>query len=315
MKSYNPKDLTTKDIYQLLSGGVAPRPIALVSTISADGVPNLAPFSFFNAFSAAPPVIGFSCTRKIRDGSLKDSFHNLQATKECTVQVVTFEMASQVNLTSIDFPPEINEFTISGLTPIPSDIVKPFRVKESPFQMECRLMDMVSFGEEGGAGNLAICEVLKFHVNEEVLDGEAIHPGKIDLVGRMGGPYYTRPKEGIFQLDRISGTQPPIGFEGLPEFLHRSNLLKASHLCELAKLSSYPMEEEIQRLAEKVVNPKTPEEHGKAYFQWARKAFSAMDSNKEEALECLERAILLAIMEGKPQLALTLAAWGCKHFS
>ena len=149
MFDYDPKNFSVKEVHRLLIGGVGPRPIALVSTLSDDGIPNLSPFSFFNAFGANPPVIAFSPSRRGRDSSFKDTYHNLIKTKECVVQAVTYPIVEQVNVASVEYPAGINEFVKTGLTPIDSDIVKPQRVKESPFQMECKLLKMESFGEGG----------------------------------------------------------------------------------------------------------------------------------------------------------------------
>ncbi len=199
-------DLSPQDALALLVGGVSPRPIALVSTLSKDGINNLAPFSFFNAFGSNPPMVAFCPARRTRDGTLKDTYHNLMATKECVIQAVTYSMVKQVNITSAEWPPEVSEFEKSGLTPIPSHIVKPKRVKESPFQMECRLKQMISFGEGKGSGNIAICEVLLFHIAEKVLKDGLIYPPFLDVVGRCGGVFYTRASgDALFELPQPKG--------------------------------------------------------------------------------------------------------------
>ena len=191
------------DTFRLLIGGVGPRPIALVSTVSQTGVNNLAPFSFFNAFGANPPIVAFSPARRGRDGSFKDTYNNIVATQECVIQVVTHAIVKQVNEASAEFPPEIDEFEKSGLTPIDADLVQAKRVKESPFQMECRLFKMVPLGEGKASGNLTICEVLKFHVDESILSDGAIDQRKIDLVARMGGDFYARAHgDALFELSK-----------------------------------------------------------------------------------------------------------------
>ena len=203
MKSLFAKDLSPKDTLEILTGGVGPRPIALVSTLSQDGKRNLAPFSFFNAFGSNPPIVAFSPARKTRDGGLKDTYNNLIQTKECVVQVVTYAMAKQVNICSAEFAPGVDEFIESGLTPIDSLKVKPPRVKESPFQMECVLKQMVPLGEKPGSGNLAICEVLVFHISESVYKDGIIHPELLDLVARNGGHFYTRASgKALFELEK-----------------------------------------------------------------------------------------------------------------
>ena len=204
------KDLSPQETLALLTSGVAPRPIALVSTISKKGVLNLAPFSFFNAFGSNPPVVVFSPARRGRNGTTKDTYNNLVETKECVVQVVTHKIVEKVNMTSAEFPPEVDEFKESGLTPIASEIVKPPRVKESPFQMECRLLNMLSIGTGKGSGNLAICEVLLFHIDEVLYENGKIHPNKIDLVGRNGGDFYTRAQgSALFELPKPVLSSPP----------------------------------------------------------------------------------------------------------
>lgn len=204
MHSVLASNLSPKEKYFYLIGGIGPRPIAFVSTISKNGIPNLAPFSFFNAFSSNPPVVIFSPARSSNpEKPFKDTYTNLVETKECVVQMVSYEMREQMKLCGQDLDADINEFDISGLTQIPSDIVKAPRVKESPFQMECKLLEMKQLGDQPGAGNLAICEVLKFHVNESVfkLGTERIDPQAIDLIGRNGEHYYTRASgDAIFEM-------------------------------------------------------------------------------------------------------------------
>ncbi len=206
MLSIEAKDLDAKEKYFFLIGGIAPRPIALVSTISADGVYNLAPFSFFNAVSANPPVIVFAPAQTADPNRPhKDTYLNLIATRECVVQVVTHKIVQQVNIAAKEFAYGVDEFKESGLTPIPSDLVKAPRVKESPFQMECKLLEMKVFGDQPGSGNLAICEVIKFHIDEKIFrEGSTrIDPQLIDLVGRNGENFYTRASgEAIFEVKR-----------------------------------------------------------------------------------------------------------------
>jgi flavin reductase (DIM6/NTAB) family NADH-FMN oxidoreductase RutF len=204
MYSVEAKDLSLKEKYFLLIGGIAPRPIAFVSTISAAGIANLAPFSFFNAFSSNPPVVIFSpAVSSDPERPYKDTYINLLETKECVVQMVNYEIAERMNICAKDWEPLVSEFEVSGFTPIPSDLVKAPRVKESPFQMECKLLEMKSLGTDPGAGNLAICEVLKFHVDDNVFrEGTTrIDPHKIDLIGRNGERYYTRAfGDAVFEI-------------------------------------------------------------------------------------------------------------------
>ena len=169
MFHYSPADLSVPEFHRLLLGGVGPRPIALVSTLSEDGKRNLSPFSFFNAFGANPPTVAFSPARRGRDGSLKDTYNNIKSSKECVINAVTYPMVEQISLASTEYETGVDEFIKSGLTALESDLVKPQRVKESPFQMECKLVELKSYGESGGSANLAICEVLKIHVSEDIL--------------------------------------------------------------------------------------------------------------------------------------------------
>lgn len=204
MQSVLASDLSPKEKYFYLIGGIGPRPIAFVSTLSKEGINNLAPFSFFNAFSSNPPVVIFSPARTANpDKPFKDTYTNLVETQECVVQMVNYVMREKMKLTAQELDASIDEFQVSGLTPIASDIVKAPRVKESPFQMECKLLEMKQLGDQPGAGNLAICEVLKFHVDPAVFKPgtERIDPQLIDLIGRNGEYYYTRASgDAIFEM-------------------------------------------------------------------------------------------------------------------
>jgi len=193
MKIVDPEKTSTKDFHQFLLGAVAPRPIAFASTVDENGNPNLAPYSFFNAFSSNPPVLVFSSNRRVSDNTTKDTLHNIEKTKEVVINVVSHSIVRQMAVSSISFPTEDSEFDKTGLTPIASDLVKPFRVKESPVQMECKVSEIIPLGEHGGAGHLIICNVVRMHVDENVLDdNNRIDPHKIDLMGRMGRAYYVR---------------------------------------------------------------------------------------------------------------------------
>ncbi len=246
MLHYKPEDISFPEFHKLLLGGVGPRPIALVSTLSADGKNNLSPFSFFNAFGVNPPMIAFSPARRGKDASLKDTYNNLIATKECVVQSVTFSMVEQINLASTEYPTEVDEFIKSGLTPIDSDLVKPKRVKESPFQMECKLVEMKSYGESGGSANMAICEVLKIHVAEDIFTNGIIDPQKIDLVGRMSGNFYCRANgESIFEVEKPI-VRKGIGYDQLPDFIKESHVFTANNLAKLANVESIPDEKSVR---------------------------------------------------------------------
>ena len=189
------------NIYKLLTGAVVPRPIAFVSTLSADGVPNLAAFSFFTVVSANPPVICFSPMIRM-NGTRKDTLNNIEQTGEFVVNIVSEDFVAQMNQTAPEFPPEVNEFAVSGLTPVPSDLVKPARVKESRIQMECRLRQVVHVSGEPLGGSLVLGEVVRFHFADELgIENLRIDPGKLHAIGRMGGPTYVRTTN-LFDLQR-----------------------------------------------------------------------------------------------------------------
>jgi len=205
----DPKERPYKDIYKLLIGSVVPRPIALVSSLSSDGIPNLAPFSFFNAVCSNPPIVLFSTVVR-SGGQPKDTLRNVEATGEFVVNIVSEDFAKKMNDCSGDYPPEVDEFEISGLTPVKSDIVAPARVKESRISMECRLDRIVRFGEgKPGNGSTIFGEVLRFHVADEVFDNFRIDAHVLKPVGRMGGPQYVRVSD-IFDMPRpvVPGSKP-----------------------------------------------------------------------------------------------------------
>jgi flavin reductase (DIM6/NTAB) family NADH-FMN oxidoreductase RutF len=190
-----------RNVYKLMIGAIVPRPIAFVSSISADGVPNLAPFSYFTAISANPPAICFSPMIRSSDGKHKDTLNNVEATREFVVNIVSEEFAEKMNLCSGEYPPEVNEFQVSGLTAVPSDLVKPARVKESHVNMECRLLQIVRVSEKILGGSLVIGEVLRFHVDAALFDDFRIDPAKLRAIGRMGGTSYARTTD-LFDLRR-----------------------------------------------------------------------------------------------------------------
>jgi len=234
MLKIEPDKLNTPELQRWLQSGIGPRPIALVSTISNDDIPNLSPFSFYNVFSSKPPIIGFSPARRGRNNTLKDTYNNLIDNGECVVHSVTYNIVEQVNLASGEYAPNIDEFEIAGFTKVKSNIVKPFRVKESPFAMECKLNQMISFADTPGAGNLAICEVLLIHIDESIIVDGAIHPELIDLVGRNGGEYYTRSyANSLFEVPKPTITNP-ISYINLPDKLKYSKVLSANNIALLA---------------------------------------------------------------------------------
>lgn len=245
MITLDPKQLSPVQIQAYLQGAVAPRPIAFASTLDINGVPNLSPFSFFNIFSANPPVLVFSPARRVRDNTIKHTLINCEATREVVINLVNYEMVQQMSLASTEYPQGVNEFQKSGLTPLPSHNVKPYRVAESPVQLECKVTDILALGQEGGAGNLIICEVVKFHINEAVLDAKGlIDPEKIDLVARLGGNWYSRAKEGLFEVEKPLATLG-IGVDAIPQFVKDSVVFDGNDLGKLGNIEALPTEEEI----------------------------------------------------------------------
>lgn len=248
--SIDPLTTPQKDLHQFILGTVAPRPIAFVSTLDENGVPNLAPYSFFNAFSSNPPIVVFSSNRRGTDNTTKDTLHNVRETGECVINAVNYNIVRQMAVASVDFPSEVSEFEKTGLTPIPSDLVKAFRVKESPAQMECKVKDIITLGEKGGAGHLIICEVVRIHVAEEVLtDRNRIDPDKMDLMGRMGRAYYVRCSGPAIHTIVQEFTPVTIGFDALPESIRNSPVLTGNDLGKLAGQVTFPTQEEIDEAA------------------------------------------------------------------
>ena len=245
MISLEPKNLSLAKLQSYLQGAVAPRPIAFASTMSKKGKPNLSPFSFFNVFSSNPPILVFSPARRVRDNTVKHTLINCEATREVVINIVNFDMVQQVSLSSTEYPEGINEFLKSGLNQIPSDIIKPYRVAESPVQFECKVNEIIALGKEGGAGNLIICEVVKIHVNEAILDENGdINPEKIDLVSRMGANWYSRAKMGLFEVEKPLPTLG-IGVDIIPDFIRRSPVFDGNDLGKLGNINSLPTNEEV----------------------------------------------------------------------
>lgn len=245
MLSINPKELAPAKLQAYLQTAIAPRPIAFASTIDENGNPNLSPFSFFNIFSSNPPVLVFSPARRVRDNTIKHTLINVQNTKEVVISVVNYDMVQQTSLSSTEYPDGVNEFEKSGFTMLPSDLIKPFRVAESPVQFECKVNDIIALGDQGGAGNLVICEIVKIHIREEYLDENGmIDQHKIDLVARLGGNWYTRANEGLFEVEKPLTTLG-IGVDKIPSFIKQSNHFSGNDLGKLGNVERLPNEEEI----------------------------------------------------------------------
>lgn len=227
---------------QWLQHAVAPRPIAFASTVDRDGKPNLSPFSFFNLFSSHPPIVIFSPARRVRDNTTKHTLDNVLAVPEVVIHLVDADLVQQASLSSCEYPAGVDEFVMAGLTAIPSEMITPPRVKESKIQMECKVIDVRPLGDEGGAGNLVICEVLLMHVADEVLNegGTMIDQQKMHHVARLGGDWYCRvDAQSLFEVAKPN-TQLGIGFPGLPESIRHSRILTGNHLAQLANVPQLP---------------------------------------------------------------------------
>jgi flavin reductase (DIM6/NTAB) family NADH-FMN oxidoreductase RutF len=302
MLHYEPEDLSVPEVHKLLLGGVAPRPIALVSTISKNGINNLSPFSFFNAFGANPPIIAFSPSRRGKDAGFKDTYNNLMETRQCVIQAVTYSMVEQISLASAEFGSNIDEFDKSGLTPINSDVVKPKRVKESPFQMECKLIEMKSFGKGGGAANLAICEVVKFHIAEDLFTNGIIDPVKIDLVARMSGNFYSRAGMGVFEVEKPIGKKC-IGYDQIPKHIRESEVYSANDLGKFGNSESVPDETDVREFIQKIINENLDrfENSQEAFLRYQRlndhkrmlKAAITMEVKKKQNIELTVKTALI----------------------
>ena len=245
MLTIDPKEIAPAKLQAYLQTAVAPRPIAFASTIDSNGNPNLSPFSFFNAFSSNPPILIFSPARRVRDNTTKHTLINAQDTNEVVINVVNYDIVQQMSLSSTEYPDGVNEFEKAGFSMLKSDIVKPFRVAESPVQFECKIKEIIALGDQGGAGNLVICEVVKIHIHEAVLDEAGmIDQRKIDLVARMGGNWYSRSNEGMFEVEKPLTTLG-IGVDMIPDFIKESSFFNGNDLGKLGNIENIPTEEEI----------------------------------------------------------------------
>ncbi|MFB1013909.1 MAG: flavin reductase family protein [Bacteroidia bacterium] len=247
MLTLDPKELPIPKLHHYLLGSIGPRPIAFASTIDAEGNRNLAPFSFFNVFSANPPILIFSPARSGRTNTTKNTHDNVKAVAEVVINVVTYDMVHQMSLTSSPFEAGVDEFEKAGFTPIASDTIRPFRVKESPVQIECKVLEVKELGQNGGAGNLIICEVQKIHIDERVLDeSQMVDQKKIDLVSRMGGNWYCRANDAsMFEVDKPI-TTIGVGVDSLPINIRTSSQLTGNDLGILGNMQTIPTDEEIK---------------------------------------------------------------------
>ncbi|PIY30428.1 MAG: flavin reductase [Bacteroidetes bacterium CG_4_10_14_3_um_filter_42_6] len=275
MIEIDPANLGNQQLSKILQNGVAPRPIALASTMDEFGNPNLSPFSFYNAFGINPTTLIFSPARRGRDNTTKHTLENLKARPEVVINAVTYNMVHQVSLSSTEYAKGVNEFEKSGLTPLQSKLVKPFRVKESPLQFECKVREIIETSGKAGSGNLVICEILFVHLDEKVLDDQGdIDVDKIDLVGRMGGDYYVRTSGNSKFVVPKPLITIGIGVDALPDHVRWSRILTGNDLGRLGNLEHLPSAQEIAFIREQpeftLTNGDTEKRH-----QTARKLIEA----------------------------------------
>ncbi|RAJ75442.1 flavin reductase (DIM6/NTAB) family NADH-FMN oxidoreductase RutF [Chitinophaga dinghuensis] len=275
-----PSSIKTNELHALLLGAIAPRPICFASTLDKDGNPNLSPFSFFNIFGSNPPTIIFSPARRVRDNTVKHTLENILLNKEVVINVVNYAMVQQTSLASCEYPAGINEFEKAGFTPIPSELIKPFRVKESPVQMECIVREVIATGQEGGAGNLVICEPVMIHLNDNILNENGkIDPHKIDLVARMGGDFYCRASgDAVFEVAKPN-MKLGIGVDALPLSIRNSNILTGNNLGQLGNVHEMP-----------VIDPAFNDDHLKQIVQY----YSITPDEMENELHRYAKQLLAA---------------------
>lgn len=237
-----PGEIKTGELHAYLLGAIAPRPICFASTVDEEGQPNLSPFSFFNVFGSNPPTLIFSPSRRVRDNTVKHTLENIYATKEVVINVVNYAMVQQASLSSCEYPKGTSEFEKAGFTPLASEIIRPFRVKESPVQLECVVKQVIETGNHGGAGNLVICEPVMIHINDDILDANGkIDPQLIDLVARMGADYYCRASgNAVFEVAKPN-LKLGIGVDALPWGIRNSAILTGNNLGQLGNVHEFPV--------------------------------------------------------------------------
>lgn len=291
MRTIDPLNTPVPEVHRTLLGAIGPRPIAFASTVDKAGNPNLSPFSFYNVFGANPATLVFSPSRRGRDNTTKHTFNNLRDVPEVVINAVNFSIVQQMSLASTEYPEGVNEFVKSGLTPLPSEKVKPFRVKESPVQFECMVKNIIETGTQGGAGNLVICEVLLIHLDEGILDDHGlIDPNRIDLVGRLGGDYYCRTGgDSLFAVEKPVKNLG-IGIDSLPEKIRNSKYLSGNDLGKLGNSNTLPPAEKTMAYCAALDVGKNPNERSRDEQERtvANYAKTLLDENRvEEALMVL----------------------------
>lgn len=277
-KSIYLKDISILEAQNFLQHSIAPRPICFASTIDANGNVNLSPFSFFNMFGTNPPIVIFSPSRRIRNNTTKHTLENVLEVPEVVINIVSYDMVQQVSLSSCEYAKDTDEFMKSGFTKEASLMVKPPRVKESPVQLECKVLEVKPIGKEGGAGNLIIAEVLLMHIDENILGTNGkIDQRKMDLVARMGNNWYARiNKDNLFEVEKPH-TELGIGMDQLPDSIKNSKILSGNHLAQLANVHELP-----------VIQPAFEDEKLKNIFQY----YSLNPDEMERELHCYAKELL-----------------------
>ncbi|HCS21975.1 MAG TPA: flavin reductase [Bacteroidetes bacterium] len=251
MLSIIPGEISTNKLHAYMLSSIAPRPICFASTVDKEGNVNLSPFSFFNAFGSNPSTLIFSPARRVRDNTIKHTLENVLETMEVCINVVNYDMVWQMSLASTEYEKGVNEFKKAGFTELPSDLIRAPRVKESPVQFECKVRQVIETGTEGGAANLIICEILKMHISETVLDAEGhIDQNKIQLVARLGGDWYAKAfGDALFEIEKPTRNKG-IGVDQIPESIRLSTVLTGNNLGQLGNIETLPTENEISHFIE-----------------------------------------------------------------
>lgn len=277
MLTIDPKDLNPVQTQAYLQGAVGPRPIAFASTVDENGNPNLSPFSFFNLFSSNPPILVFSPSRRVRNNTVKHTLLNCEATKEVVINIANYDMVQQLSLASTEYGDGVDEFIKAGFTKVASNKIKPFRVAESPVQLECKVNDIIALGDQGGAGNLIICEVVQIHIAEHILDDKGgIDQHKIDLIARMGGNWYTRATPGMFEVEKPLTTLG-IGVDAIPEEAKKSGIFVGNDLGILGNVEVLPTTEEINQFLDANTSINEIKENNELMFKKAKMFLDAHD--------------------------------------
>jgi len=247
MKSLYISDLSPLEIQSYLNAAIAPRPICFASTVDKDGNINLAPFSYFNIFSVNPPMCVFSPSRRVTNATTKHTLQNILEVPEVVINIVNYDMVQQTSLASVEYPKGVNEFIKAGFTALPSQLVRPPRVAESPVQLECIVKEVIALGEQNGAGNLILCEIKLIHITDNVLDDNGrIDQTKMDHVARLGSDWYCRvTADNLFRVEKPVRTVG-IGVDALPAAIRNSTVLTGNNLGQLGNVEALPTNEEVE---------------------------------------------------------------------